>query len=204
MLLSTAYLPPVQYFCLLQQAQQAQIEACEHFAKQTYRSRCHILAANGVQILSVPIQKMHHQKMLIRDVQIDYSTHWQHQHWRALQAAYNASPFFLHYADDLRPFFEQPTKFLWDFNLQLLQKIMAWIPLSTPIAPTASFQQEAANDFRYTISPKCADNEHASTCCCYYQVFASRWGFVPNLSIVDLLFNEGNNAISVLQQSLPH
>jgi hypothetical protein len=184
-------------------AKAVNIECCEHFVKQTYRSQCHILGANGRQTLSVPVVKNHGQKMPIRDVRIDYAEHWQQQHWRALTAAYNNSPFFEHYADELRPFYEKKEPFLFDFNYQLLQMLMKWMGLSVPFNFSTEYQKNIDDDFRYSISPKNAANQQNSdfTPLPYYQVFAPKFGFVPHLSVVDLLFNEGNNAQFIIHHS---
>jgi hypothetical protein len=172
------------------------IEQWEHFQKQTYRSRCHILSANGVQILSIPVVKNHGSKMPIRDVQIDYSQRWQMQHWRALTAAYNNSPFFVHYADDLRPFYERHMRFLFDFNLAILQKIIAWLGLDVEIILTDVYKKSVKCDFRSIISPKNQHSQHNQHISFppYYQRFSEQYGYVQNLSIIDLLSNEGNDA----------
>jgi hypothetical protein len=208
--LSTAYLPCVQWFCAMLPAPRATIEQHEHYAKQTYRSRCHILGAGGVQALSVPVVKNHGHKMKIRDVQIDYSERWQQQHWRALTAAYNNSPFFAHYADDLRPLYERRERFLFDLNCTLLEQIIKWLELSVAITYSVDYQRVTTDDYRYSISPKCSAAQAGGGFQPqpYYQVFGERFGFTPNLSIVDLLFNEGNGAMEILRRSvnltLPH
>jgi hypothetical protein len=180
------------------------IEQCEHYTKQTYRSRCHILGAGGVQALSVPVVKNHGHKMPIRDVQIDYAERWQQQHWRALTAAYNNSPFFAHYADDLRPLYERRERFLFDLNCTLLEQIIKWLGLSVTIAYSVDYQRVTHFDYRYSISPKCAATQAGGGFQPqpYYQVFGERFGFTPNLSIVDLLFNEGNEAREILRRSV--
>jgi hypothetical protein len=202
--LSIAYLPPVQYFCIMATADVVFIESCEYFIKQTYRSRCHILGTNGVQILSVPVVKNHSAKTLIRDVRIDYAMRWQQQHWRAMTAAYNNSPFFAYYADELHPFYEKRMQFLFDFNYELLQKIVKWLGLSVQIFFTDTYNKFVDADFRNTITTKAMDKEQIFTPQAYYQRFAERFGFVPNLSIADLLFNEGNNANAYLSSERSH
>lgn len=181
---SAAYLPSVQYFRLIAAAQTVQIEAHEHFAKQTCHSRCHILGANGILRLTIPIVKNHGSKTPIRSAQIDYSVRWQQQHWRALTAAYGKSPFFAHYADTLRPFYERRERFLFDLNYQLLCRVAGWLGLEAQMSPTDAYTP---------ASPICEDAPVP-----YYQRFAERFGFVPNLSAVDLLFNEGGSAAEYL------
>jgi hypothetical protein len=196
--LSTAYLPPVQYVGIMAATPSVFIESREHFVKQTYRSRCHILGANGVQVLSIPVVKNHGTKTLIRDVQIDYAMRWQQQHWRAMTAAYNNSPFFAYYADELHPFYEKQTRFLFDFNYELLQKILAWLGVPVQIFFTETYNKLVDTDFRNAITPKTTSDGQNFTPQPYYQRFAERFGFVPNLSVVDLLFNEGAEAATFL------
>ncbi|MGL5957077.1 MAG: WbqC family protein [Phocaeicola sp.] len=200
--LSTAYFPPTHYFAKMLNAEQIFIEAHEHFVKQTYRSRCQIATANGALNLTVPVQKTSGQKKPIRDTRIDYSEDWQRQHWRTFVAAYKSSPFFEYYADDFLPFFEQKESFLFDLNLKITNCIVETLQITTPLLLTEAYNKHLSieEDFRNTISPKQAIKTHkqdeATT---YYQCFSDRNGFLPNLSILDLLFNEGNNARTLLK-----
>jgi hypothetical protein len=205
MLLSTAYFPPTQYFCCLLASAHACMEAHEHYVKQTYRSRCHILAANGVLALTVPVAKTHGAKMPIRDVRIDYSTAWQRQHWRSLTAAYNSSPFFLYYADELEPLFRLRETFLFDLNLRTTQALCDLLEIRTSIGLTERYLPANSgtlnDDYRYRIIPKKSERQPLFAAAAYYQTFAQKFGFVPNLSILDLLFNEGTEALSALKKS---
>ncbi len=204
-LLSSAYFAPVQYFCKLASAGQAFVEAHEHYLKQTYRTRCNILTSHGVLTLSVPVEKVHGEKMPIRDVRIDYSMPWQRVHRRALVTAYNSSPFFMYYADEILPFFDRRETFLFDFNLKITQQLCQVLGLRTKILTTERYEFFENNplDFRLAISPKAGQQKADKNFCPqeYFQVFSHRFGFTPNLSILDLLFNEGPEVLSVLRTS---
>ncbi|MDR2938542.1 MAG: WbqC family protein [Prevotellaceae bacterium] len=210
LILSSAYFAPVQYFCHLACAENIYLEAHEHYQKQTYRTRCNIAESHGALTLSVPVEKVHGEKMLIRDVRIDYSMPWQHVHRRALITAYNSSPFFMYYADEILPFFERREIFLFDLNLKITQCLCDILGIRTNILLTEKYKLFENNplDFRQSISPKLAQQKADKNFYPqeYFQVFAHKLGFLPNLSILDLLFNEGPEALSVLKissQTLP-
>ncbi len=191
MLLSTAYLPPIQYVALLLQKGSAQIEIWEHYVKQSYRNRATILSANGPLDLIMPLEKTQGCKTLLKDVKIAYSDRWNAEHWNAITSAYNSSPFFEYYRDDLERFFTEKFKFLIDYNAELLQTILSLLQIHCDCSFTQEFTKpnSLADDFRYTISPKIAvENVDFPE---YTQVFEDKFDFVPNLSIIDLLCNEG-------------
>jgi hypothetical protein len=185
---STAYLAPVDYYFLLNNAAEVIVEQYEYYKKQSYRNRCKILTANGVMDLSIPVEKT--GKMLIRDIQISEHTDWQTNHWRAIESAYNSSAFFEYYADELRLFYEKKWNFLWDFNLEIQQKMLELLEIDKKISFTSNYQIEKENftDFRNLIHPKKVSQISPKP---YYQVFEQKFGFCPNLSIIDLLFNMG-------------
>ncbi len=203
-LLSTAYLPPIQYFTKMLGEEVVFLEQHEHYQKQTYRNRCVVCAASGPTVLTIPVVKLSGEKMPIRDVRIDYAMPWQRNHWKTLVSAYRNSPFFDYYEDDLRPFYEREEPFLFDFNEKLLHLVMGLLGLRIEVEYTTHYQSIApAMDWRELISPKAdytADKKFKPQS--YYQVFSSGKGFAANLSIIDLLCNEGNNSLSVLQSSL--
>jgi hypothetical protein len=197
--LTTAYLPPVDYFIALANADEVLIEQWEFYQKQSYRNRCTIATANGALALSIPVEKPSGNKTFIRDVRISEHGNWQLQHWRALESAYLSSPFFEFYADDLRPCFEKKYEFLFDFNTELLHRICDLIEIQPIINLTNEYRSHEAevSDFRELIHPKKTVNIFPARP--YYQVFQSKFGFIPGLSIVDLLFNKGNESIFILK-----
>ena len=205
-LLSSAYLPPVQYFAHLQSAEQVWIEQYDHYQKQTYRNRCVIAAPDGPLSLPVPIEKPNTQKACMRDIRISDHGNWRHLHWNAIESAYNHTPFFEYYKDDFRPFYEKKFDFLVDYNEQLCQLVCQLIDIDTSFQRTESYIAEPSNtiiDLRDAIHPKKEVMDDALfSAVPYYQVFQERLGFLPNLSIIDLLFNMGPEAILVLQKSI--
>ena len=205
-LLSSAYLPPVQYFAHLQSAEQVWIEQYDHYQKQTYRNRCVIAAPDGPLSLTIPIEKPNTQKAFMRDIRISDHGNWRHLHWNAIESAYNHTPFFEYYKDDFRPFYEKKFDFLVDYNEQLCQLVCQLIDIDTSFQRTESYVAEPSTtiiDLRDAIHPKKEVMDDASfRAVPYYQVFQERLGFLPNLSIIDLLFNMGPEAILVLQKSI--
>ena len=205
--LSIAYLPNIQYFTKILSANKIIIEQHENFLKQSYRTRCDIYAANGIMQLNIPIERGKGEKIPIKDVRIDYSRNWQHIHWYSIVSAYQSSPFFEYYYDDLLPFYENKECFLFDFNFKLMEKILELTSIKANIIFTNDYLDTPyyhQYDYRSSISPKIRlqKNDPHFSALNYYQVFENKHGFMPNLSILDLLCNEGNNTISVLQQSI--
>jgi hypothetical protein len=220
--LSTAYLPPVEYFAAIANcgAGQVLIEACEIFQKQSYRSRCYIYSANGPLVLNVPVRRGgpdFTHKLPIREIEVDYDEAWIPLHKRALEAAYMNSPFFEFYKDDLFKILDSKEKYLFDLNLKLLEYLLQMTGIKANIKFTTDYVADYAKesvagrdtnimapvaaDFRNSIHPKSKQPSLLKQLQMekpYWQVFSSKQGFIPNLSIVDLLFNEGPNAITFL------
>ena len=196
--LSTAYLGPVQYYSKLISFDEIHIEAEENYPKQTYRNRCLIAAANGVQALTVPIEKLATLKAPTRDIRISNHGNWRHHHWNALVSAYNMSPFFEYFADDFRLYYEKKYIFLIDFNNDLQCTICNLLDISPEINYTGKYESSVENDFRNVIDPRHPQPDKTFTPRPYYQVFRGKHGFIPNLSIVDLLFNMGPESIFLL------
>ena len=194
-LLSSAYFGPVQWYQKLCRFDDVWIDADEPFLKQTYRNRCVIAAANGLQSLTVPVAKA----PILRDVRVSDHGNWRHLHWQALVSAYGESPFFEYYADDLRPFFERKWEFLFDFNMEITHKMCELLDIeATPKSLPPSVSHDGMADFRQVINPKHPQPDADFQPRPYYQVFAQRHGFQPNLSVLDLLFNMGNESIFYL------
>lgn len=205
-LLTTAYLPPVQYFAWLVKDIPVFIEQHENYAKQTYRNRCTILSANGPLSLTIPTVKKSGEKVSIRDVEIDYSTPWQKIHWKALESAYQNSPYFEHLADDLAPFYNEKIKFLFDLNQQVIETLLTFLEINTRVHLTENYSviyPSETIDLRKVISPKedITENDTFNPTP-YYQVFGQKGGFVPNLSIIDLVCNEGLLSVDILEKSI--
>jgi hypothetical protein len=198
-LLSTAYLAPVEYYLQMNNHPQVIIEKQCNYVKQTYRNRCVIASANGPQTLSIPIIKPDSPKCLTKDIRIAEHGNWRHLHWNAIVSAYNSTPYFEYYADDFRPFYEKRGEFLFDFNEELREKIGSLLAISPSVSYSSEyiFQPSVGElDLREAIHPK--KGALIEDFRPYYQVFETKYGFQPNLSIIDLLFNMGSEAIFFL------
>jgi hypothetical protein len=195
-LLSTAYFPPAGYFHLIKTAGNVFIEQMENYPRQTYRNRCRILSSGGTLDLSVPVTKGGLRKVLTRDVTIDYTKKWQNIHLRALTSAYNRSPYFQFYFDFFEPVIRKNHKYLIDLNAELLDTCLGLLKIIKCINYTSYFipETEAENDHRYRISPKIRSGFHGRP---YIQVFGVN-GFIPDLSVLDLIFNTGPEAVEYL------
>ena len=196
-LLSTTYFGPIQWYQKLYRAERVEIEQWESFRKQTYRNRCLIATTNGIQALTVPIE--HSDSPLIKDIRLSDHGNWRHLHWNALQSAYGESPFFEYYQDDIRPFFEKHWEFLLDFNEAIRLKMCELIDIQPNVSYTKEFvSEENMASFRDVICPKHPQDDPDFTPRRYYQVYEQKHGFLPNLSILDLLFNMGPESIFFL------
>lgn len=206
-LLSSTYFGPVQWYQKLNRYPKVMLEQHDNFTKQTYRNRCVIATANGLQTLSVPIEKYDGPKCKMKDVRISDHGNWRHIHWNALQSAYGDSPFFEFLADDIRPFFERKWDYLFDFNLEITHKMCGLLDIQPVLLPTADYgaglmeggrPSGAVADFRDAIRPKHPLPDADFRPRRYYQVYGRKHGFQPNLSILDLLFNMGNESVLYL------
>lgn len=204
LLVSTAYFAPVHFYTRYLHHSEVYLEQYENFTKQTYRNRCQILGGNGPIALVIPVVKGRGPKILIKDLQISYDENWQRNHWQTMVSAYNSSPYFEYYQDELFPFFERKTRYLLDHNLQIHEQLCNFFEVENKIRLTSDFENvpKGTLNLRDDISPKLKHNPdinfHPET---YTQVFSEKYGFTPNLSILDLLFNEGPNAYTILLQS---
>lgn len=196
-ILSTAYLAPIQYYSKLLNYKDVFIELHENFIKQTYRNRCKIYSANGELSISIPVKKIA-TKTKIKDLLIDYDTNWTKIHWKSIESAYRSSPYFEFYEDDLRPFYINKYKYLIDFNLEIQNVILEHLDADVNVKLTENYLHAPDHDdLRTLITPKRKISDSYKTTE-YTQVFKEKHGFIPDLSIVDLLFNEGPNAIEIL------
>ena len=241
-LLSSTYFGPIQWYQKLNRYDECLIERHESFIKQTYRNRMIIPTTNGPLALTIPTN--HNTSLAMKDIRISDHANWRHVHWNALLSAYGESPFFEYYQDDIRPFYEKKYEFLFDFNMEITEKMIELLDIRPKISVTNEYIQseelkvksieseelkvkseefnglanhkvqssnlkvqskevqskevQSIADFREAIRPKkpLPDAEFESRR--YYQVYEQKFGFQPNMSILDLLFNEGNEAIFYL------
>ena len=196
-LLQTTYFGPVQWYQKLRRYDQCLIEQYDSYQKQTFRNRCVIATANGMQALTVPVEHGE-EKILLKDLRISDHNQWRRVHWNALQSAYSESPFFDYYVDDIRPFFEQKYEFLIDFNETIRQKICELIDFQPKVTYTTNFLNDHNADFREVINAKHPLPDPDFQPKRYWQVFQHKHGFLPNLSILDLLFCMGPESIFYL------
>lgn len=198
-LFSLLYLPPIEFFkeILTSKDKSIVLEKFEHFPKQTYRNRASIYGANGKLNLTVPIIKGANKHTIFKDIKISYEDNWQRIHWLSLQSAYRSSSYFEFYEDDYAPFYERKFNYLFDYNLELLNLIIKQLKVNVDIKFTETFEKEFPEnlDYRNKITPKIKPSYLAKE---YYQVFDDKYGFIPNLSIVDLIFNQGPQAIKFI------
>ena len=200
--LTSTYLGNIQFYSKLVHFSEIWIEQHCHYTKQTYRNRCKIATANGVMALSIPTIKPATEKCKTKDIRIDNSQHWQQIHWRAIEAGYNSSPFFEYYKDDFAPFYTNKFEFLVDYTFQLQSLVIALLELDCKVQLTDAYTTyDDALDYRDALSAKKEIEDNDFVISSYYQVFENKFGFIPNLSILDLLFNMGNESILVLQKS---
>ncbi len=203
LILSSAYFPPINYFKAMASSDTILLEFCESFIRQTYRNRCKILATDGVLSLSIPVTK-EFPNTPIKDVKIDYSKPWLQQHKRAIISAYRSSPFFEYYQDEIFEILDSGETSLFMMNLRIINKMIELLGLNKSITLTEEFVAkygEGTMDLRSLIQPKRVSPllpDFLKESKPYYQVFSDKQGFKSNLSIIDLLFNEGPNSISYL------
>ncbi|MBN2891468.1 MAG: WbqC family protein [Bacteroidales bacterium] len=190
-ILSTAYFPNIQYFTEVLRASELIIEQYENFPKQTYRNRCHILAANGVLPLVVPVLNGRSGKIKTKDIKISFVENWQKQHYQSIKSAYSSAPFYDYIMPEFEFLFTKKFHFLIELNNSILKTIKKLLEIKTDFSLTEDFieiNEQNKSDFRFTISPKIKIDLNSEK---YIQVFSDRFEFQPNLSILDLLFNLG-------------
>lgn len=197
-LLPTSYLPPVHYFMLMAAAPEVLIEKHETYPKRTFRNRCEIYSANGRLALTIPVTKVDGNHTRVDRVAISGQYDWQTLHWRAIRMAYTNTPFFLFYKDDIELFYQRKFDNLFSLNFQLLKEVVSLIGLEVKILVTDTFEKdpEDKEDYRYFLSPKFDISSFKFKP--YYQAFAEKHGFIPGLSILDLLFNMGPETGDIL------
>jgi hypothetical protein len=198
-LLHPSYFPSISHFVAIAQSDSITFEIEDNFQKQTNRNRTYIYSPNGIQLLNIPIKhsKLNHQKT--KDIKIDQEFDWQKQHFKSLEAAYRSSPFFEYFEDDLLPLFQKKHTFLMDLNMEAFAIVSKCLRMKLEIDTTTEYFHEIDNpeviDFRYLINGK----KDLSIFDSYTQVFDDKYGFLNNLSVLDLLFNEGKFAMDYLR-----
>ncbi len=202
-LLHPTYFPSIAQFVAIAQADSVTFEMFDNFQKQTYRNRSYIYGANGKLKLSVPVIHTHKERQLYKDVKISDTEKWQLIQWKSLESAYKTSPFFEFYEDELRPLFTTPSASIFDHNIKCFQVVLDCLQLDVPVKYTSEYEKAPVGlkDYRALAN---ARQEQQLTLESYTQVFSIKHGYISNLSILDLLFNEGTNALSYLEaQQLP-
>lgn len=190
MIFPVFYFGPISYFAALVQAESFQLEAYEHFPKQTFRNRCYIQGANGKLRLAIPTK--HNGARVFKDIQISDEYNWQKEHFKSLVSAYKSSPYFEYYEDDLAPIFESKEKYLLDLNLKTMEFIASKLKLDLTYNLTETYEIVSEElDFRNQFSAK---KEPTGNFPEYFQVFDEKFEFMPDLSILDLICNEGPKA----------
>ncbi len=205
-LLSSTYFGPVQWYQKLNRYDEILLEQHDSFIKQTYRNRCVIATPNGALSLTVPAKATEGDDVgrtpgIDGPAYVSDHGNWRHVHWNALKSAYGESPFFEYYADDIKPFFETKRGSLYGFNIEICNKMCELLDIEPKITLTDHYftaeeiAEEGIDDYRDVIRPKhpLADPEFIPRR--YYQVYEQRHGFLPNMSILDLLFNMGNESV---------
>jgi len=192
-LLSTAYFPPAEYFYLIAHSNTVLIEKWENYLKQTWRNRCRILGANGPLMLTVPVLRGSFHKTPVRDLRIDNSRRWRELHLRSITSAYATAPFYEYYFDIIDGVIRKQFSFLLDLNAEALSAVTEAIGITRDTAFTEGYLPEGAleGDYRYLITPKKPSPADGYKDMPYMQVFSERYGYIPGLSIIDVLLNNG-------------
>ena len=196
----TAYLPSIEYVSLFLKTDNVSIELYETYQKQSCRTRCNVMTANGIQTLTIPVTKTNGNHTLTKDIEISYKESWQQTHIRCLESAYRKSAYFDYYFPYFEKIYKEKFNTLIELNDFCLKIILKLLKVKKEYSYTEDFEKIVDNnDLRISLSKNNYNNFEMKP---YYQVFADRHGFVSNLSIVDLLFNEGSNSVYNLDCSL--
>ena len=196
-LLYPTYFPNIASYIVMAQSQTLVFEICDSYQKQTYRNRCYIYGANGKLSLNIPVNFSQKNRKKTEEIRIDNTSKWQSIHWKSIESAYKTSPFFEFYEDEFTKLFSSPKNFLLDFNLECIAVMNSCLGFHPVISKSDQFLKTTSeSDYRFLVN---ARKESKIDTTAYIQVFQDKHGFINNLSILDLLFNEGPNAISYLK-----
>ena len=206
LLIELHFLPSIPYFKTILSFEQIILEQKEHYIKRSFRNRSYIASANGKLRLTIPLERGKNQQKPIREVRISYEENWQMKHWRAIYSAYGNAPFFEYYEEEIRPLYEEKMDFLFDYNLKYLNTIFSILAIRPTIQLSQQFlpfDEPHVEDFRNKINPRITTQQNDATHpkLFYPQVFMEKTGFLPNLSILDLIFCTGPEVLSILQYS---
>ena len=196
-LIHPTYFPSISHFVAMVQANNVTFEVEDNFQKQTNRNRMYIYSPNGLQLLNIPVKHSKEEsKRLFKDTRLETAFDWQKQHFKSLEAAYRTSPFFEYFEDDIRPIFEKKHEFMMDLNFEIHEILMNCLGLKLPYTKTEEyFKNPEQTDLRFLANGKIDTSNFEP----YTQVFQEKHGFLNNLSILDLLFNEGRYAVDYLK-----
>jgi len=197
-LLHATYFPSVSHFVAMAKADIITFEMEDNFQKQTNRNRMYIYSPNGTQLLNIPVKHNNTSHQKFKDTRIELAFDWQKQHFKSLEAAYRASPFFEYFEDDIRPLFEKKHTFMMDLNFKALEVVADCLGMDLSYDKTTEYFHEVGDvtDYRYLANGKKDTSQFEP----YTQVFGQKHGFINNLSILDLLFNEGRHAMDYLKK----
>ena len=193
-LLPISYLGSIEYYAFIIQKEDVLIESQENFIKGSLRNRCYIYNTNGIQMLSVPKQRKNSKHTIISKISISHNEEWQKKHYQALRSAYNSSPFFKYLEDNIKDIYKNRQDNLFDFNLSLTQKILSFLGVNKEIRLTSEYVQNFNGIDLRDYNFDSVKNEN------YYQVFQEKYGFIPNLSILDLIANIGLESAEYLRK----
>lgn len=193
-LLETQYLPSASVFVMLRSFSEVRIDVDELFRKSTTRNRCTIMGANGRLLLTIPVEGGRSVKKPVKDVRINNGEPWQRNHWGSIFSSYGRSAYFEFYEDLFKPFYERRTKFLVDFNIELMTTCLEILHIKSCISKTGSMESLQSENVLDTRNKKMKEKSNIP----YYQVFSEKHGFVADLSILDLIFNLGPDSASYL------
>ena len=196
-ILYPTYFPSISHYVAMLQASTITFEVEDNFQKQTNRNRMYIYSPNGLQMLNIPIKHSKEARQKYKDVRIENDFGWQKNHFKSLEAAYRTSPFFEYFEDDFQPIFEKKHEFLLDLNFEIFELVNSALGIQLPFEKTTEYFHEAPSktDFRPLVNGKKDTFINEA----YTQVFEEKHGFLPNLSVLDVLFNEGRHAVSYLK-----
>lgn len=193
------YFPNIAHFVTIAKNNDLVFEVCDNYTKQTYRNRTCIYGANGKLQLNIPVNHSQKERQLYKDVKVVNDSRWQLQHLKSLESAYRTSPFYEFYEDEIRPLFEKEVQFLMDFNFNCLEVLLDCLQLDVTFSKSEYYSKDinTSNDYRPLVQCKKEIVQQFSP---YTQVFDTKHDFLPNLSVLDLLFNEGPNSLNYLEQ----